>query len=226
MSKKITQKQLKHDEFVEAAFDFGHWMEEHWGSVLKWVGAGVVIVLLVVAWSAWSKKGLDDAKRRVALGIDQYKTSEATGFSDVDSLNAALKRFDEVAQDLGSRPPGQLVQFYRGATLFQLDRLDEAKATLTRVVEQTEASATVGATARVMLARVEAAAGRPDEAVALLQALADSTDPAVPPARALLEIGRIHEAAGRHDEAREQWERVVSDYPQSAAMSEARTLLQ
>jgi predicted negative regulator of RcsB-dependent stress response len=226
MSKKITQKQLKHDEFVEAAFDFGLWMEEHWASVLKWVGAGVVIVLLVVAWSAWSKKGLADAKSRLALGIDQYKASEATGFSDVDSLNAALKRFDEVAKDLGSRPPGQLVQFYRGATLFQLDRLDEAKTTLTGVVEQTEASETVGATARVMLARVEAAAGRPDEAVALLQALVESADPAVPPARVLLEIGRIHEAAGRHDEARKQWERVVSEYPQSVAMSEARTLLQ
>ena len=226
MAKKITQKQLKHDEFIDAAFDFGHWLEEHWATVLKWVGAGIAVALLVVAWSAWSRKGLDDAKRQLALGIDQFKASEATGFSDVDSLNAALKRFDEVADDLGGRSPGQLARFYCGATLYQLDRLDEAKTALTEVVEETDASETVGATARVMLARVEVAAGRTDEAVALLQALVDRSDSAVPPARALLEIGRIHDAAGRHDEARRQWERVVSEHPQSVSAPEARTLLQ
>ena len=40
MAKKITQKELKHDEFVEAAFDFGHWLEENPGTRVRLLGVG------------------------------------------------------------------------------------------------------------------------------------------------------------------------------------------
>ena len=41
MAKRIPKEDLKHDEFVEAAFDFGRWLEEHWAKVALSVGTAV-----------------------------------------------------------------------------------------------------------------------------------------------------------------------------------------
>lgn len=225
MVKKITQKQLKHDEFVDAAFDFGHWLEEHWVKVAGWVGAVVFVAVAIVLWNAWVRHSAEQAAQRLAQGIDRYEQAEESGFQDRESLDAALETFDDVGSSVGEGP-GRVARFYRGATMFHLGRLDEARKDLEQVVSEIGASDTLGATARMLLARVEVTAGRTDEAVKLLQGLADQADSAVPPGQALLELGRIHERAGRPEEARRNWQRVVDEYPQSVAASEANALLQ
>lgn len=224
MAKKITQKELKHDEFVEAAFDFGQWLEEHWVPVASGLGLALLLIVSIVLWNAWSRERTEAAQERLAQAIDRYEDAQGEGFSDVVSLSAALEQLDKSVADL-SGAPGRVARFYRGAAFFHLDRLDEAKSDLERVVADSGAGDTVGGTAQLMLARVEAAAGRDDEAVALLQSLVDLPDSAVPPARAMLEIGRLHHEAGRADEARQQWERVIEEHPQSVAATEARALL-
>jgi predicted negative regulator of RcsB-dependent stress response len=225
MAKKITQKQLKHDEFVDAAFDFGHWLEEHWVQVAASIAVATVVAVGFVAWKAWARHGEERAAVRLAQAIDRYEQAEDSGFVDRESLDAALETFDDVSAAVGDGP-GRVARFYRGATMFHLDRLDEARADLERVVADSGVSDTLGASAQLLLAQVEVTAGRTDEAVALLQGLADQPDAAVPPGEALLELGRIQQLAGHSDEARRQWQRVVDEYPQSVAASEANSLLQ
>jgi tetratricopeptide (TPR) repeat protein len=225
MAKRITQKQLKHDEFVDAAFDFGHWLEQHWAKVAAWVGFALLVVVAVVLWGAWSRYRAQGAGERLAQAIDHYQEAQDGGFANRESLAAALESLEEVTDDLGGSP-GQVARFYRGATLFHLDRFEEAREDLRRVVDGSGASDTLGATAQLLLARVELAAGRSEEAILLLQGLAADPDAAVPPAQALLELGRVHREAGRTEEAREQWQRVVDEYPQSVAAAEANSLLQ
>lgn len=224
MAKRITQKELKHDEFVDAAFDFGHWIEEHWAKVALWVGAAVVAVVAVVLWNAWSHQQAERAKERLAQAIHRYDRAAAEGFVDRASLSAALETFEEIG-GAGVRAPEMLARYYQGATLFHLDRPDEAKEELRAVVAELGPSDTLGATAQLLLARVQASTGHTDEAVSLLRALADQPASIVPPPQALLELGRIYRQAGRLDEAREQWQRIVEEYPDSAAAREARSLL-
>jgi len=224
MAKRITRKQMKHDEFVEATFDFAHWLEQHWGKVLSGVGVGVLITLAVIAWMAWSKKNADRLSQELARNIDRFEQAEVAGFSDAAGLSEILTSFDEIASE-GGGGTGQVARFYRGATLFHMDRLDEARDELEQVVSVSDASATVGVTARLFLARVEVSAGQTDEAVALLNRLAEDPTAVIPPARVLLEMGRIQQQAGREDEARVLWQRIVDEHPQSLAAGEAGTLL-
>jgi TolA-binding protein len=106
-----------------------------------------------------------------------------------------------------------------------MGRMDEAREVLQSVVAATDASVTVGGTARLFLARVEVGAGLTDEAVTLLQRLADDPGAVIPPALALLELGRVQHDAGRETQARAVWQRIVDEYPQSVSAGEARTLL-
>ena len=169
MARKITQKQLKHDEFVDAAFDFGRWLEEHWKSVAQIVGLLFIVVVGGFFWVAWSNQRLAGAKQQLADGIDRYDAALAGGgAADTANLQAALAAFDEVTETLAGKAPGKLALFYRAAALSDLGRPDEARAALQDLIADSGPEETVGATARLLLARFEVAGGRPDDALALL----------------------------------------------------------
>jgi tetratricopeptide (TPR) repeat protein len=223
MAKKITQKQLKHDEFVDAAFDFGHWMEKHWVAVASSVGLIIVLVIGFVLWNGWSAQRDERVREELAQVIDRYEALEEAGFADEAALTEIYESFDELAGN--ARGVRRTARFYRGATLYHLDRREEARADLERVARDAGADDILGATSQLLLARLEAADGRTDEAAAWLKDLAEAPDAAVPPEQALLELGRLYDRAGRVDEAREQWQRIVDEHPSTGAAAEARTLI-
>ena len=225
MAKKITQKSLKHDEFIEAAFDFGRWLEENWANVAKGLLAAIVLVSGIVAWGAYARHSRGQLRNSLSHGIQLYEAAEETGFSDPASLQAAMETFDDAAQRGGSGAIGMLARFYRGSALYRLGRLDEAVATLEAVVEQSGAGETLGATARVMLARVHVAAGQREKAILLLESIVDQDERLIPPDLALLELGRIHRDAGDPEQARVVWQRIVDEYPLTVSAPEARQLL-
>jgi predicted negative regulator of RcsB-dependent stress response len=226
MARKITQKELKHDEFVEAAFDLGHWFEEHWKRVAQWLAAVALLAIAIGAWVTWSNERQERAKQRLAAGIERYQAAHATtGGPDAVILAESLETLDEAAGSLGGTPAGRLAGFYRGAALADLGRTEEARTALRQVVAAAGPDETVGGTARWMLARVELAAGRSDDAVALLNELLERSDSIVPPGQVLSEMARLHEAAGRPDEARRHWQRILDEQPQSPEAAEARERL-
>jgi TolA-binding protein len=223
VAKRISRKELAHDEFIDAAFDFGHWLEQHWRGLGMAVGGAVLVVIATLLWIAWSRQAEEKASIQLASGIGVYQEALADGAGDPAGLESALKTFDALAGSRGG--PASLARFYRGATLFHLGRLDEARESLEQVVNESGAADTLGATAQLLLAQVELAAGHTDEAAALLQRLADQAEAAVPPEQALLELARLHEQAGQADKAQIQWQRIVDEYPQSGAAALARTEL-
>ena len=71
MAKKITQKELKHDEFVDAAWDFGHWLEENWPTVVKAAVAVAVIGGIALFWFWYA--GQRKAQGAVLLAEGLYR---------------------------------------------------------------------------------------------------------------------------------------------------------
>jgi len=221
MARRISRKELKRDEVAEAAVEARNWLEDHLSEVLKWGGIVVAVVLVVVAWQAWSRHSANVGREMLAGGIAAYEEAVSTGVG----FEGVLVTFDEALDKAGNRPAGQLARFYRGATLFRLDRLDEASTALEEVVGSTKISPTLAATTQSMLARVYVAAGRHEDAVGILSGAVESDTPGFPQDQALLELGRLHASVGRDELARESWQRVLDEYPASAAASEARRLL-
>lgn len=81
-----------------------------------------------------------------------------------------------------------------------------------------------GAALRLLAGQVEAAAGRKESAEQLLRAAADSTAPATAPA-AELALARLLLAVGRTREGEAQLEHLILAWPGSAAVPEARRML-
>lgn len=222
MAQRFSRKQLKHDEFVEAAFDIGHWVEQHWKNVALAAGAIVALVLVVWGWTWMADQRRAEVERTLASGIALYEQAEETAFVDVDKLAGALTALEEVSAQSG--PAANVARYYRAATLRQLGRTDDAIAALDGI-EDLATLGTLGGVAQLLRAHLYVEAGRADEALTLLGELAQRQDGVLPADQALLELAQIQFERGELEQARETWQRVVDEYPDRSSSAEARSRL-
>jgi tetratricopeptide (TPR) repeat protein len=225
MARRITMKEMKHDEFVEAAFDFTQWIEKHWKTVVMVVVAIVVVALLVYGWVWNAGRKRDEAAQFVAQGITAYERAQAADFADADELSGALDHFDSAIDASSRSAAGDSAKFYRGATLYRLGRTDEAITALREVAGGGSAAVTLDWTATSLLAEVYVESGQSEQALSLLSEAAARDEAAYPTDLVLLQLGRIQRDGGDEASARQSWQRIVDEFPDSAAASEANTLL-
>jgi len=221
MARRITRKELlKQDEFVEAAFDIGHWLERNWQKVAA--GVGVLIALAVVAggiiWFVEVQAG--KAAQRLADAQRRYIVLSDNGFTDTTAADELLDIFDGLA---GSSEPGQQARYFQGALLFRTGRYDEAIPVLEEIVRNGKASPTLISVAEALLANTYVAAGQADRALAMLGG--DETLSQLPESQALLLLGRIQLELGDLEAARAALQRVLDEHADSPAAIDARELL-
>jgi predicted negative regulator of RcsB-dependent stress response len=223
MARRIQRKDLKQDEFVEAAVDASHWLEENWKTVALGAGGAVVVVLAVAGWTSWSRHREELAREELSRAIASYQEAEEAG-NDPARLATSLEALEAAVDRAGGGAAGQSARFYRAAALSRLGRSDEAAAELGALVGE-ELEPTLGATSRYLLARLHADAGRHAEATALLEELTSAEQPLVPVPQALVLLAEVRGDAGDDAGARAAWQRIVDDFPETEAATLARQRL-
>ena len=219
---RMTRKELlKDDQFIEQAKGFSHWLEENWRSAAKWAAAGFVALLLVLAGVSWFLGQEKRNRLELAAAIATYDRLDTAGFSDEPAMTALAADLQRLAGTAGS---GKVASYYRGALLHRLGRTDEALEALESVAGS-GAESTVVATAQGLMTRIWIESGNSDEAVAYLSAITDGTRSGYPVDQALLALGRIHKSRGEKAEARRVLQRVVDEFPASAAVTASNQLL-
>jgi tetratricopeptide (TPR) repeat protein len=224
MARRLRRKDLKKDEFVETAIDFGQWLEENWMVVVRWAAGVAVIAVVVAFWFWYSGYKADQAVETLAQGMTRYQQAELGGFTSPADLEQALALFEEAHDCSGSSAAGKSALFYQGASLYRLGRIDEAIPILEEV-RDIEDPATLSGLSGALLADLFASSGQQERAISLLQEMAAEDDPAYPPDQALIKLGRIYADAGNQDEARRVWQRIIDEHPQTAGSFEASNLL-
>ena len=215
MSRGLTKKQIKKDEFLEAATDAGEWLETNWKMVLAWAGGLAVVAILMAGWYFMGKARDEAAQQILAQGMQVLATGD---------YEQAIDLFGQAEDKGGSRATEAVAELYRGIALSRNGQDDEAVP----ILKEVGASSVllVAQTARAVLAGIHETAGEYEQAEAIYMTLSTEEDGLYPPARALLNAARTRRAMGREAEARELLESIVQDYPQSAAAAEVSRLLQ
>lgn len=226
MARDTRKELLKEDEFLEAAFDLGSWFEEHWKLVAK-IGVAILIAAVAIAgFVTMRASGARKARAIVAEGSGHFDRAAASQFVDTDALADALVKFEEGEAKAGSADPGPLATYYRGLTLYRLGRTDEAIEALKKFQQSPAQGESLRWAATSLLAKLLTESGDRDGAIALLQPIASSGENEVMPRdQALLQLGEVYLDAGDAAAAREQWQRLVDDLPQSAAAGLAQQRL-
>jgi len=226
MARRISRKELKQDEFVDAAVDAKHWLEQHWKPVVA-VAAGALAVTLIVLAVVWNQQRTRaEAAGLLARGHQRFDAGVAAGDGGTASFEEALVLFDEAANKGGRSEIGHAARFFHASSLQQLGRLDEARSELELLVSDADLSGTLRDSSRALLATVCDAAGDLDAAIGVWSELADDEDTLYPSDQALFQLGWTYERNGDGESARLAWQRLVDEYPESPLVADARSLVE
>jgi TolA-binding protein len=224
MARRLTRKEMKHDEFVETAVEAGAWLEQNWQTAVKVAAAVVVVGAIALFWWWYATNSKAQAADILAEGIEAYGQAAADDFANTADVEAALALFERSVAKSENSPAGRSASYYQGVALIQLGRADEAIGVLEDLAAE-DLPPTLAGNARVILAEALASSGQAERAVVMLQEIADDPDAFYPPEQALLTLGKIHLRQGNVEQAHEVWQRITEEYPRTAGAIEANRLL-
>jgi len=233
--KKEERHQIKRDDLatvLERASDFAG---EHVRGVLA--GATIAVVIVLAAAGGWAWWNARDAAQARQLGemIETYNAPITASLEDLEtarpgtaSFTSALERdrkvlelADAVLKNGGSGVAATGALLYRGIALAGTGQPDEAAKAFREILAR-DPGGILGPMASLRLARLHEGLGRYAEALALYQAIADDGSGLLPPEEGILGMARCQEALGKKEDADRLYQRIVSEFPDSDYVGEAR----
>lgn len=145
--------------------------------------------------------------------------------SETARAEAALAKFQAAADAYPSTPAGVAARYEAAAALGFLGRLPEAMQRYQEVIDRAPKSIYAD-TARLGLADLQYRAGQYDAAIGGYKALAAKADSTLPIDGVLMQLGRAYAAAGKTADARQTFQRIVDEFPQSSYVALAQKELE
>ncbi len=222
MGRRITRKQLKEDEFVSTMDQLIRRFGEYWKHALAAIGAVLLMVFVWWAVGQWSGKQADTASMKLNQVITTYQ--EALAPDGGGDLAEAEAGFTEVIEEYGRTSQADVARLYRARIQLGRGETDTARATLVKLVSGHKDDA-IGRLAALDLVRLRTASGQGAEVAAELEKMVVGRSSQLPRDVALFELGEVFIAEQKPDQAREYFQKLVDEFPESPYVGEARTRL-
>lgn len=210
MPRRVTRKMMKQDEFVSLFDEVAHWFSDNWRPVVA--GLGVVVLVVLVWWGAgaWSSSRGEDASYLLHRA-ERALEGDGTVPGSVDAAEPLLR---EVVDRYGRTHQADVARLYLARVELGRGETEKAQETLRKLANQRPGTA-IGSTAMLDLLHLRIAAGQGAEVASELQAMVSAAEPALPRDTALYELGMLLVREERATEARDQFDRLVKEFPES-----------
>jgi len=194
---RITRKELKTDKF---ALEIGHtvsFFEEHRKEIIQYGGVALAVVIIVFGYMIYSGSRHSAREQMLARAIQiqespvgQPSPGQNVNFPTQDSKDqAALKAFADVRTQYGNSEEGLIAQYYLGSIHADQGKLAEAEKLYKEVADH--GNAKYSPLAKLSLAQVYFADGRPDQGEALLRDLIAHPSVFVSSEQATIQLARL-----------------------------------
>ena len=234
--RKEERHQIKRNDLATAMEAAGDYVGANRRTVTIMAGVAAAVVVLGFAGRSWWVARQGESARRIGDLIATANGSIVSSVEDLGNNRAGVPTFtsseerahkvvdlaDEVLKGGGTGNAALTARLMKGSALADLGKTDDAAATLEEVVRQ-DPNGIVGGSARLRLARLREAQGRPADALTLYQQIAAEGSGAMPPEEGLLGAARCQEALGQKDAAAASYKSLIEKYPDSEYAAEART---
>jgi tetratricopeptide (TPR) repeat protein len=233
MSQRLTKKQMRTDQLQNALTDARDYVSTHRSETTRWalVAGGAVLVVGAIWGGIVIRNGRLAARLSSALALfDAPLASDAAPpgarvFKSVaERTTAAKAELASLVKDAPSSPAGRaaavIVLSLDGPKAATGANLDAAKA-----FAKSESGTVVGGVAAVAAIDAEAAAGRPKEALETAKRYLESSDSPVSKDVLVFTMARLYEQTGQNVEAKNFYQRLVTDFPDSPLRTDAQQKL-
>lgn len=226
MARRITRKQLKQsDEFVSAVDSLMQWLTGAWRPI-----AAVIAVICVVAvgwwlFRLWSGSRADDASYALQHAINLYEGTDTVGqLEPTGDAAAAESELLAVIEHHDRTDQADMARVYLARIHFDRGEVDAARDLLVGLAARHRDDA-IGRLATLDLIHIRIASGQAAEVAAELEAMVVGSDPRLPRDVALYELGQLYLAEQNPGQAREYFEKLVEEFPESPYNTVARQRL-
>jgi predicted negative regulator of RcsB-dependent stress response len=222
MGRRITRKQMKQDEFVSTMDHLIRRFGEYWKPALA---ALVGVLMIIFIWwmiGQWSGKKADAASEQLSQAVTAYQ--EALAQDGGGDLKDAEAGFAEVIEEYGRTDQADFARLYQARIQLGRGETDTARATLVRLADRHKDDA-LGRLAALDLVRIRTASGQGAEVAAELEKMVVGRNSQLPRDVALFELGEVFIAEQKPDQAREYFQKLVDESPESPYVALARQRL-
>ncbi len=234
--RSYTRRQLKHDQFKDAAKETVHWAVEH-RQKLVWGGAVAVVVAAAVV-GTWFYMASRERQANEAFGqamltysaplktendSEQASAGQQIFATAEDRAKAAHAEFSQIASQYSSVHTGKLARYFSGVSAAELGDNKSAENDLQAVIGSADPD--LASLAKLALANVYQKTNRQADAVKLYNELIQNPTRTVSKAAAQLELAELF-AATQPDQARTLYQQIAQENPEGAAAQVAQSRLQ
>jgi TolA-binding protein len=231
MADRFSRKEIKHDKFVEE-METAYAVARRHAPAVVWSIVGVlVLIAAIAAFLLWRSRQESAAQARLAEAIEIVEapvaapgeTAPAAGTyaSEQDKVAKAEPVFKEVVTEYGSSDAADVANLYLARMEIARGDAAGARAKLEAFIDEHPGHLLAQA-ARVSLVDLRLAAGEAAQVASELEKEVAATDGALPQDVALALLARAYEAAKQPEKARDAWQRIVNEYPDSPYTLEAQ----
>ena len=220
MARRITRKHLKENEFVSVMDTLIHWFTENWRPIAAAVSAVSVVALIWWGVSSWTGAKTEKASYSLSLAVSAYQTARA----ESGDLSEARTQLEEVAAKFGRSDQADMARIYIAQLDIAAGDLDAARETLVQLVGRHRSDA-IGRIASLDLIHLRVASGQGAEVAKELEAMVVGKDTRLPRDVALFELGEVFITEQDTEQAREYFQKLVDEFPESPYLAQARQRL-
>lgn len=234
MADRFSRKEIKHDKFVEEMQTAYAVARRNAPAVVWGVAGALILIALVAGVTLWRTRQENAAQKRLAEAIRIIEAPVAapgetspppeTYASEQAKIAKAEPIFREIVDDHGSTDAADVASLYLAR--IELGRGDAASARkkLEEFVDE-HSDHLLAQAARVSLIDLRLAAGEAQQVIGELERDVASADEGLPQDVALTLLARAYESAKQPQKARDAYQRIVNEYPDSPYTLEAQRKL-
>jgi tetratricopeptide (TPR) repeat protein len=173
--------------------------------------AGVALVVVVVGIFGWSYYRTNRNNRAQIQLAQVFRAYDDTSKPDKQRFEATIAEAQKTVDAYGSLPAGAIAQYYIGLSQEGLGDSTKAMQSLQAAIDRGDP--TIKGTAQFALAAIHKKHGEGPKAIEMYKQLYDSGN--YSKAAAAYELALLYESTQQPNQARDYYQKIVTDFPDS-----------
>jgi tetratricopeptide (TPR) repeat protein len=233
---KLHRRDLKQDEVRLKVAEAVKSVSLHGREIVYIIAIIVAVAAITFGWFFYEQRQQQASQNLLGQALDKFNSpvgpqldpnmpKPAYSFnSDTDKYNAALKDFEQIISKYGNTPAADMARYMAGICNFYLKNFSKAEQYVKQSMKVSERNV-LYYQSRMALADLYNKTNRPNEAITVLKEALKPSKPQVPADYLWLQLAESYEKAGKKKEAKDTYQKIVTEYKDSPVSFEAQQKL-